>query len=130
MSTNEPGPWAVVVNPSKFDDLDAVKARFAALCADHGWPEPSWYTTQISDPGEGQTATPTAPPDCPLVATAPSGVAAMAGHPDGPVARQDQQPGPNSGCRHDAAHGALTGRQGRSTSARSASTTDLLRSFW
>ena len=53
-STNEPGPWAVVVNPSKFDDLDAVKARFAALCADHGWPEPSWYTTQISDPGEGQ----------------------------------------------------------------------------
>ncbi len=54
MSTNEPGPWAVVVNPSKFDDLDAVKARFAALCADHGWPEPSWYTTQISDPGEGQ----------------------------------------------------------------------------
>lgn len=50
----EPGPWAVVVNPSKFDRLGAVKTTFAKLCAEHGWPEPSWYETTAEDPGEGQ----------------------------------------------------------------------------
>ncbi len=47
--------WAVVVNPTKFDDLDALEASFATLCATHGWSEPSWYATTAEDPGEGQT---------------------------------------------------------------------------
>jgi diacylglycerol kinase family enzyme len=46
--------WAVVVNPTKFEDLDALKTRFAVLCAEHGWSEASWYTTTAEDPGEGQ----------------------------------------------------------------------------
>ena len=50
----QPGAWAVVVNPSKFDDLEPVRTRFAGICADHGWPEPRWYATEVSDPGEGQ----------------------------------------------------------------------------
>jgi len=46
--------WAVVVNPTKFDDLDALQASFATLCSQHGWSEPSWYSTTAEDPGEGQ----------------------------------------------------------------------------
>jgi len=46
--------WAVVVNPTKFDDLDQLKNQVATLCADHGWPEPAWYETSAADPGEGQ----------------------------------------------------------------------------
>lgn len=49
-----PGPWAVVVNPTKFDDLDVLRALVAGLCAEHAWPEPSWYETTAEDPGEGQ----------------------------------------------------------------------------
>lgn len=48
-----PVPWAVVVNPTKFDAAD-LKDRFAAVCAGHGWPEPSWYDTTAADPGTGQ----------------------------------------------------------------------------
>ncbi len=47
--------WAVVVNPTKFDDMDALKTSFAVLCADKGWSEPCWYSTTAEDPGEGQT---------------------------------------------------------------------------
>lgn len=37
------GHVAVVVNPSKFDDLDAVKADVAKQCRDAGWAEAKWY---------------------------------------------------------------------------------------
>lgn len=47
--------WAVVVNPTKFDNLDSVKDGFARLCSGHGWSEPCWYVTTADDPGEGQT---------------------------------------------------------------------------
>ncbi len=50
-----PQRWAVVVNPSKFTDLAAVKADLARLCAAREWPEPTWYETTVEDPGEGQT---------------------------------------------------------------------------
>lgn len=50
----EPGPIAVVINPSKFDDVDAVKARATAICVEEGWPEPTFYETTVDDPGTGQ----------------------------------------------------------------------------
>ena len=46
--------WAVVVNPSKFDDVGAVRERVLAICGEHGWAEPLWYETTVDDPGEGQ----------------------------------------------------------------------------
>lgn len=49
-----PGPWAVVVNPSKFDDVEEVRSRIDRLCDDRGWPRPRWYSTTVEDPGEGQ----------------------------------------------------------------------------
>ena len=46
--------WAIVVNPSKYDDLAALQNQVAATCAEHDWPEPTWYQTTAEDPGTGQ----------------------------------------------------------------------------
>ena len=48
------GRLAVVVNPSKFDDLDALKAAVGGVCRGAGWDEVTWYETSTEDPGEGQ----------------------------------------------------------------------------
>ncbi len=53
-ATTAVGAWAVVVNPTKFDDPATVKAQIERLCAEHGWPTPSWYDTTADDPGFGQ----------------------------------------------------------------------------
>ncbi|MFN8137830.1 MAG: diacylglycerol kinase family protein [Propionicimonas sp.] len=63
-----PGPWAVVVNPSKFDDVEEVRSRIDRLCDDRGWPRPRWYSTTVEDPGEGQARAAVADAElvCPL----------------------------------------------------------------
>ena len=45
---------AVIVNPTKFTDLDAVRAQVTAGCTGAGWDEPLWIETTAEDPGEGQ----------------------------------------------------------------------------
>lgn len=54
MATPQSSPWAVVVNPSKYSDLTALKSRVAGICASHSWSEPAWYETTEEDPGTGQ----------------------------------------------------------------------------
>ena len=47
---------AVVLNPSKFDDIDAVRALVRRTVAAHGeWDEPTIRETTVEDPGYGQT---------------------------------------------------------------------------
>lgn len=45
---------AVVVNPTKFADLDAVRRQLTDGCTRAGWAEPMWIETTAEDPGEGQ----------------------------------------------------------------------------
>ncbi|GLK16851.1 diacylglycerol/lipid kinase family protein [Herbiconiux flava] len=42
---------AVVINPSKFDDVEAVKAVAAAGAQRAGWNEPLWFETSVDDSG-------------------------------------------------------------------------------
>jgi len=46
---------AVVVNPTKFDDVAAARRQVASTCAALGWDEPLWLETTAEDPGRGQT---------------------------------------------------------------------------
>jgi len=45
---------AVVVNPTKHDDLQKFRAAVGASMPEHGWAEPLWFETTVDDPGEGQ----------------------------------------------------------------------------
>jgi diacylglycerol kinase (ATP) len=42
---------AVVVNPTKIDDMDGERAWLARQCADHGWQRPVVLETSLEDPG-------------------------------------------------------------------------------
>lgn len=44
---------AIVVNPSKFDDLDAVKETVARFAETIEWDTPQWFETSVDDPGVG-----------------------------------------------------------------------------
>ncbi|MDF2144973.1 diacylglycerol kinase family protein [Knoellia sp. p5-6-4] len=44
----------IVVNPTKFEDLPAVRRRIGEVCRDLGWDEPRFIETTKKDPGTGQ----------------------------------------------------------------------------
>ena len=46
---------AVVINPSKFADVEPLREQITRACADLGWAEPLWLETTVDDPGIGQT---------------------------------------------------------------------------
>lgn len=46
---------AIVINPTKFDDLGAITAELAAASTALGWAEPLVLQTTADDPGTGQT---------------------------------------------------------------------------
>ncbi|WP_435201926.1 diacylglycerol/lipid kinase family protein [Janibacter sp. GS2] len=45
---------AIIINPTKFDDLAVVRAELTAASATLGWDEPLFIETTIEDPGTGQ----------------------------------------------------------------------------
>lgn len=45
---------AIIVNPTKFTDVEALRRRAQRSCAEAGWAEPVWLETTAEDPGTGQ----------------------------------------------------------------------------
>ncbi|MGC4113017.1 MAG: diacylglycerol kinase family protein [Nocardioides sp.] len=44
---------AVVVNPSKLEDVGQFRSIVSAMAAEAGWSRPSWHYTTVEDPGTG-----------------------------------------------------------------------------
>ena len=44
----------IIVNPTKYADVQVMRDQVAASCAAQGWGEPLWYETTVVDPGTGQ----------------------------------------------------------------------------
>jgi diacylglycerol kinase family enzyme len=55
--SNQTPASAVVVNPSKVDDLDQLRRTVDQTLSRAGWPAPQWFETTPDDPGVGQTRT-------------------------------------------------------------------------
>ncbi|QFV00029.1 Diacylglycerol kinase (ATP) [Luteimicrobium xylanilyticum] len=49
-----PASVAVILNPNRLDDPDALRGRIAERLDEAGWPEPTWLDTTAEDPGTGQ----------------------------------------------------------------------------
>jgi len=47
---------AVVANPTKHDDIAALRDTVCSAMSEHGWDEPLWFDTTPDDPGTGQAA--------------------------------------------------------------------------
>jgi diacylglycerol kinase (ATP) len=47
---------AVVANPTKHDDIAALRDTVCSAMSEHGWDEPLWFETTPDDPGTGQAA--------------------------------------------------------------------------
>ncbi|GGJ83156.1 sphingosine kinase [Pilimelia anulata] len=52
--TNPAPRSAVVVNPSKVEDLDHLRHTVEDVLSRAGWPPPRWFETSAADPGLGQ----------------------------------------------------------------------------
>ena len=44
---------AVILNPSKVEDVGQFRSVVSAMAAEAGWSEPSWHYTTVEDPGTG-----------------------------------------------------------------------------
>ena len=53
--TNRAPQSAVVVNPAKIEDVDALRTAVDGALSWAGWPAPQWFETTPADPGRGQT---------------------------------------------------------------------------
>jgi diacylglycerol kinase family enzyme len=45
---------AIIVNPTKFHNIEAVRAQMTSGCLAAGWGQPLWVETTAQDPGTGQ----------------------------------------------------------------------------
>jgi YegS/Rv2252/BmrU family lipid kinase len=54
MDDSRVGRAAVIINPTKFDDLPAVRDQVTRVCRQHGWSEPLFLETTEDDHGRGR----------------------------------------------------------------------------